>query len=87
MEICKRITKHKSTIRNRMVELPIPKHFVENNHSINQLKFKVMDSVPELRRGGDRQTKLYEKEFMWIKRLDSLAPKGLNMEYKLQSIA
>lgn len=32
MEVRKRITKHKSTIRNKMVELPIPKHFIERNH-------------------------------------------------------
>lgn len=48
MEIRQRISKHKSTIRTGMTELPIPKHFAEKQHSINHLKFRVIDSVAPL---------------------------------------
>lgn len=66
MEICKRISKHNSTIRTGLVELPIPKHFLAQAHSISQLKFRIIDSVPIQRRGGDRQAILKERELMWI---------------------
>lgn len=86
MEVRQRISKHKSTIRTGLVDLLIPKHFIDESHTINQLKYKVIDSVPPLRRGGDRQAKLMEKELRWIHRLDCLYPKGLNIEFKLQSL-
>ncbi|CAJ0927124.1 unnamed protein product [Ranitomeya imitator] len=43
-----RISKHKSTIRTGLTDLPIPKHFVDMRHSVNQLRFRVIDSVPVL---------------------------------------
>ncbi|CAJ0953503.1 unnamed protein product [Ranitomeya imitator] len=39
MEIKARISKHKSTIRTNRIELPVPKHFHEFGHSVNQLRF------------------------------------------------
>lgn len=86
MEIRMRISKHKSTIRTGINKLPIPKHFHEQAHTIGQLKFCVIDSVPPLRRGGDRHATLLEKEMMWIHKLDCIAPRGLNVEFKLHTI-
>lgn len=73
MEIRKRISKHKSTIRTGLNKLPILKHFAEKAHTISQLKFCVINSIPVLRWGGDRQLLLQERELMWIHRLDCLA--------------
>ncbi|CAJ0923204.1 unnamed protein product [Ranitomeya imitator] len=63
MEIKARISKHKSTIRTGLTELPIPRHFLSMVHSINQLRFR-------------------KKELRWIFELDTLYPKGMNIEYQ-----
>ncbi|CAJ0931144.1 unnamed protein product [Ranitomeya imitator] len=83
MEIKARISKHKSTIRTKMVDLPIPKHFIESGHSVSQLRFRVIDGVPPLRRGGDRVKLLKKKELRWISKLGSRQPGGLNVDYNL----
>lgn len=77
IEIRKRISKHKSTIRTGLTDLPIPKHFMEMVHYLSQLKSRVIDSVPIPRRGGDRQAML----------MDCLSPRGLNLEFKLHTVA
>ncbi|CAJ0962494.1 unnamed protein product [Ranitomeya imitator] len=74
MEVRARIIKHKSTVRTGLTELPVPKHFLEHKHSVNQLRFRVIDSVPTLRRGGDRLQLLKQKELKWIFMLGSLQP-------------
>ncbi|CAJ0917088.1 unnamed protein product [Ranitomeya imitator] len=77
-----RISKHKSTIRCGRTLLPIPAHFLQNNHNVAQLRFQVIDHVPVLRRGGDRIKKLKERESLWIYTLQTLSPHGLNREYE-----
>lgn len=42
MEIHKRISKHRSTIRTGLNELPIPKHFSAKTHTISQLKVNII---------------------------------------------
>ncbi|CAJ0963023.1 unnamed protein product [Ranitomeya imitator] len=61
-----RISKHKSTIRCGRTLLPIPAHFLQNNHNVAQLRFQVIDHVRVLRRGGDRIKRLKERESFWI---------------------
>ncbi|CAJ0936993.1 unnamed protein product [Ranitomeya imitator] len=85
MEVRARISKHKSTIRTRRVELPVPRHFHDMGHSVNQLRYRIIDDVPVLRRGGDRVSFLKKKELKWIFELDTLSPRGMNIEYQ-QSI-
>ncbi|CAJ0922858.1 unnamed protein product [Ranitomeya imitator] len=85
MEVRARIIKHKSTVRTGLTELPVPKHFLEHKHSVNQLRFRVIDSVPTLRRGGDRLQLLKQKELKWIFMLGSLQPGGLNLDFNLQT--
>lgn len=86
MEIRQRISKHKSTVRTRMLELPILKHFAEKARSVKQLKYQVTDYFPPLRRGGDRQAWLLAKELRWIHKTDCLHPRGLNVEFKLHGM-
>ncbi|CAJ0944595.1 unnamed protein product [Ranitomeya imitator] len=78
-----RISKHKSTIRCQNLLLPIPSHFIDKGHSISQLKFQVIEHVPQLRRGGNRISHLKRREAFWIHTLDTLHPKGLNRDYDL----
>ncbi|CAJ0944547.1 unnamed protein product [Ranitomeya imitator] len=47
-----RISKHKSTIRCSNLLLPVPHHFSTQSHTISQLRYQVIDSIPPQRRGG-----------------------------------
>ncbi|CAJ0942417.1 unnamed protein product [Ranitomeya imitator] len=87
MQIKACISKHKSTIRTKMMDLPIPKHFIESCHAISQLRFRVIDNVPPLRRGSDMVKLLKQKELGWISKLGSRHPGGLNVDYNLQLCA
>lgn len=69
-----------------MLDLTFPKYFAEKTHTVNQLRYQVIDSVPPLRRGGDRQALLLKKELRWIYEMDCLYPRGLNMEFKLHGM-
>lgn len=56
---------HRSTIRTNKIELPVPRHFAEAKHSLNDLKFMIIDHVPPLKRGGDRERLLKQRELKW----------------------
>lgn len=86
MEARARINKQKSTIRLKQMDVPVAAHFVTKGHSVSQLRFKIIDGVPPLRRGGDRQKILFKKNIFWIFTLDTMAPKGLYLEYKIHGI-
>ncbi|OCT62596.1 hypothetical protein XELAEV_18043680mg [Xenopus laevis] len=77
-----RIREHKSAIRTKKVEQTVASHFVEKGHGVQQLKYQ----APTMRRGGDRTKGLLKKEAMWIIKLETLTPQGLNREYNLQAI-
>ncbi|CAJ0968324.1 unnamed protein product [Ranitomeya imitator] len=77
-----RISQHKSTIRCCKTLLPVPAHFIQNNHTVAQLRYQVIEHVPLARRGGDRIKKLKERESFWIHTLQTLTPLGLNREYE-----
>ncbi|CAJ0960861.1 unnamed protein product [Ranitomeya imitator] len=61
-----RISQHKSTIRCKKLLLPIPAHFISHNHSIAQLRYQIIDSIPVARRVGNRILKLKQLEAYWI---------------------
>ncbi|CAJ0929305.1 unnamed protein product [Ranitomeya imitator] len=77
-----RISQHKSTIRCGKTLLPVPAHFAQNNHTVAQLRYQVLEHIPLARRGGDRIKKLKERESFWIHTLQTLTPLGLNREYE-----
>lgn len=72
-----RLNNHWYAIRKKRMDLPVSKHCTEKGHSEWDIHF-----VPPLNRGGDRLKRLKRKELEWIHRLDSLKPKGLNVEFK-----
>ncbi|OCT56160.1 hypothetical protein XELAEV_18001258mg [Xenopus laevis] len=59
-----RIGEHKSAIRLKKIDQSVASHFVEKGHGVQQLKFQVVDNVPKLRRGGDRNKELLKKRSM-----------------------
>ncbi|CAJ0947418.1 unnamed protein product [Ranitomeya imitator] len=77
-----RISQHKSTIRCGRTLLPVPAHFSQNNHTVAQLKYQIIDWIPPMRRGGNRIEKLKIRESYWIHKLQTLFPLGLNREYE-----
>ncbi|CAH2329953.1 Hypothetical predicted protein, partial [Pelobates cultripes] len=83
-----RIGEHKRSIRAALqhdaVEAPVPRHFKTCGHNVNQLRFQVIDRIPPLRRGGDRQKLLLQRETKWISTLETLSPLGLNEDYDLK---
>ncbi|OCT82299.1 hypothetical protein XELAEV_18024820mg [Xenopus laevis] len=81
-----RIREHKSAIKCKRMDQPVAKYFTELGHTVSQLKFQILDAVPKLKRGGNRVKKLLYKEAWWIRKLDTLAPNGLNLEYDLSPV-
>ncbi|OCT57781.1 hypothetical protein XELAEV_18003038mg [Xenopus laevis] len=66
-----RLTEHQSTMRNKRNQ-SVVKYFNDNGHTISQLRFQILDSVPRRRRGGDCDKELLRKEAHWIKRLGTM---------------
>ncbi|OCT55666.1 hypothetical protein XELAEV_18000201mg [Xenopus laevis] len=78
-----RISQHKSSIKSGNLALPLSRHFKEFGHTVDQLRFMVLETVPPLKRGGDRELRLKQREVWWINKLNSLHPHGLNRDYDL----
>ncbi|OCT72918.1 hypothetical protein XELAEV_18035900mg [Xenopus laevis] len=78
-----RISQHKSSINLGNMRLPVSKHFLEAGHVADQLKYMVLEGIPPLKFGGNRELKLKQREVWWIHRLKTLAPSGLNRDYDL----
>ncbi|OCT99800.1 hypothetical protein XELAEV_18005581mg [Xenopus laevis] len=52
-------------------------------HRADQLKFMVLEGVPPLKYGGNRELRLKQREVWWVNKMNSLAPHGLNSDYDL----
>ncbi|XP_041424973.1 uncharacterized protein LOC121395471 [Xenopus laevis] len=82
-----RIKEHKGNIRNFKAgtysDTPVSRHFFEHKHNACQLKWKVLEVVPNPVRGGDHNNLLLQREARWISRLECISPKGLNEQYNL----
>lgn len=78
-----RINNHKSAIRTGKVKLPVLRHFAEFGHTIADLKFSIIDQVPPLKQGGNREKILNRKEVVWNNRLGTIPRRGLNLDYPL----
>lgn len=77
-----RMNNHRSAIRLALssgkADQPIPRHWLQQKHTVPQFRHMIIDHVPAPRRGGDRGLKLLQKESMWIFKLDTVSPRGLN---------
>lgn len=72
-----------SILRDKFVQLPLARHFIEKGNTISQLKFLVIDGVDQNRCGGNPKQVLRKKEVQWIHSLDTLQPRGLNSDMDL----
>ncbi|XP_077137236.1 uncharacterized protein LOC143798719 [Ranitomeya variabilis] len=82
-ELKTRINNHRHSIRKKRLDLPVSKHFTEAKHTERDLKFRIIDGISTQRRGGDRTALLKKLELRWIYELNTLKPKGLNVEFKI----
>ena len=78
-----RFSEHKSNIRNNDVKSPVARHFNEKGHKICSLRFQGLEVVAPLKRGGDREKMLLQREAWWIHFLQTEYPKGMNEELLL----
>ncbi|OCT94668.1 hypothetical protein XELAEV_18012353mg [Xenopus laevis] len=82
-EIRVRIGEHKRAIDNCDLEkqkyvAPVSKHFKEQGHNSKQLRWMVLQIVDTPSRGGNYNRLLLQKETMWIDKLNTVSPMGLN---------
>ena len=82
-EIKTRFSEHKSSIRNNDEKSSVARHFNSVGHSVSSLRFQGIEVVNPLKRGGDRDRALLQKEAYWIHTLQTEHPKGLNEELLL----
>ena len=54
------------------------RHFNNIKHDICTLRFQGIETVRPLKRGGDRDRVLLQREAYWIHALNTVFPKGLN---------
>ncbi|OCT79358.1 hypothetical protein XELAEV_18026171mg [Xenopus laevis] len=58
-------------------------HKLSNKHTVAQLRWNILEQVTT-ERGGNIRKRLLEREAVWIKRLDSLTPMGLNESFNMR---
>ena len=70
-----RISEHKSNIRNKDVKSPVARHFNAVGHEVCALRFQGIGAIQPLKRGGDRNKFLLQREAWWILNLQMEHPK------------
>ena len=78
-----RISEHKSNIRNKDEKSSVARHFNVAGHEVCSLRFQGIEVVSPLKRGGDRDRALLQRESYWIHSLHTEYPRGLNEELLL----
>ncbi len=78
-----RISEHKSSIRNSDEKSSVARHFNSAGHDVCSLRFQGIEEVKPLKRGGDREKALLQREAFWIHTLQTEYPKGMNEELLL----
>ncbi|OCU00191.1 hypothetical protein XELAEV_18005965mg [Xenopus laevis] len=52
-------------------------------HAVSQVRWAILEQINSVR-GGNLNQQLLKKEAVWIKRMDSLSPQGLNESFILK---
>mgnify|MGYP002804684881 CR=1 FL=1 len=72
-----RIGQHRSRIRCGTENAPLAAHFQEKGHSVDDIRWQVVETICTPERGGDMGAMLLRKECKWITRCCSIDT-GLN---------
>lgn len=78
-----RLSEHKSAIRRGDITSPVARHFMEKNHTVQELKCIGIEQVHTPRRGGNLDKMLLQREAFWMYHLQSMSPKGMNEDFEL----
>ncbi|OCU02493.1 hypothetical protein XELAEV_18008257mg, partial [Xenopus laevis] len=82
-----RIKEHRNNIRNfkmdTATDTPVSRHFHNQGHNLSQLRWLVLENIVQPKRGGDRKKILGQREAYWIKKMNTMAPLGLNDYWSL----
>lgn len=82
--LCVRIREHITNIRKGFPKHNLSRHFDEFHHrDPSALVFYGIDTIKDHWRGGSRKKWISQNETRWIYRLDSLVPRGLNVDIDL----
>ncbi len=80
-----RIAEHRSSIRTNDQNSPVAVHFNLKRHNLSTLRYIGVEHVKVPRRGGDVNKILLKREAYYIYTLNTLSPKGLNLELDFNS--
>lgn len=61
----------------------VARHFQQEQHQVNQLRFMGIERVRTPTQGGDRGLLLKQREIKWIYKLNALSPNGVNEDREL----
>lgn len=79
-----RIREHITNIRKGFPKHNLSRHFNEFHHrDPSGLVFYGIDTIKDNWRGGSKKVLISQNETRWIYRLDSLVPRGLNVDIDL----
>ncbi|OCT97836.1 hypothetical protein XELAEV_18010068mg [Xenopus laevis] len=88
-QVKSRIKEHRGYIRNfkkdTYSDTAVSRHFSAMSHNVNQLKWLVLEVVHNPPRGGDLKLRLSQREMYWIRKLNTVNPKGLNESWSVKS--
>ncbi|OCU01983.1 hypothetical protein XELAEV_18007742mg, partial [Xenopus laevis] len=77
-----RIKEHRGNIRNfkmgTATDTCVSRHFYSKGHNVSQLKWMNLEQIKMPNRGGDIKKILTQKEAYWIKKMNTMAPIGMN---------
>lgn len=79
-----RISEHRSSIRTHDDKSPVAVHFNSMKHNLSSLRYFGIEHVKAPRRGGDINNILLRREAFYIFHLNTLSPKGLNLDFDLK---
>ncbi|OCT71891.1 hypothetical protein XELAEV_18034868mg [Xenopus laevis] len=82
-----RIKEHRGNIRNfktgTATDTCVSRHFHIKGHNVSQLKWMTLEQIKMPSRGGDIKKILTQKEAYWIKKINTMAPIGMNDHWSI----
>ena len=66
---------HRSTVKTQKLDTPVGHHFNLPNHSISDMILQGIEAL-----GNHRETVRLSREKLWIRRLQTIQPPGLNIQ-------